>query len=110
KGTSSSPRYTHRHNHGSPVGRAERKRSTLRPSNLIWVMPAQGGAIMGVSTSSSLSPTATSAPAGRTLRWRVVAVVVAGVVGVAAGLMFLLWNIAYGGPGALLEPLLPGLQ
>ncbi len=40
-------RYTHRHNHGSPVSRAERKRSTLRPSNLIWVMPAQGGAHHG---------------------------------------------------------------
>ena len=30
-------------NHGSPVCRAERKRTKLRPSNLIWVMPAQGG-------------------------------------------------------------------
>ena len=47
KGTTAPPRYTHRHNHGSPVSRAERKRPTLRPSNLIWVMPAQGGAIMG---------------------------------------------------------------
>ena len=29
--------------HGSPVSRAERKVLNLRPSNLIWVMPAQGG-------------------------------------------------------------------
>jgi energy-coupling factor transport system substrate-specific component len=65
---------------------------------------------MGVSTSSSHSPSATSAPAVRTLRWRVVDIVVASVVGVAAGLIFLLWNIAYRGPSALLEPLLPGLQ
>jgi energy-coupling factor transport system substrate-specific component len=65
---------------------------------------------MGVSTSSSLSPSATSAPAARSLRWRVVDIVVASVIGVAAGLIFLLWNIAYRGPSALLEPLLPGLQ
>tara|TARA_R110000868_G_scaffold411756_1_gene708994 strand:+ start:38022 stop:38135 length:114 start_codon:yes stop_codon:yes gene_type:complete len=29
--------------HGSPVGRAERKLIKLRPSNLIRIMPAQGG-------------------------------------------------------------------
>jgi hypothetical protein len=29
--------------HGSPVSRAERKIINLRPSNLIWIMPAQGG-------------------------------------------------------------------
>jgi hypothetical protein len=29
--------------HGSPVNRAERKLLQLRPSNLIWIMPAQGG-------------------------------------------------------------------
>lgn len=65
---------------------------------------------MGVSTSSSFTPSATSAPAARTLSWRVVDIVVASVIGVAAGLIFLLWNIAYRGPSALLEPLLPGLQ
>ena len=42
-----------RYNHGSPVCRAERKRQTLRPSNLIWVMPAQEGELMNVSTSPS---------------------------------------------------------
>jgi energy-coupling factor transport system substrate-specific component len=43
-------------------------------------------------------------------RWRVVDIVVASVIGVASGLIFLLWNIAYRGPNAILEPLLPGLQ
>jgi energy-coupling factor transport system substrate-specific component len=53
----------------------------------------------------------TTAPAPtRTFRWRVVDIVVASVIGVASGLVFLLWNIAYRGPSALLEPLLPGLQ
>ena len=46
----------------------------------------------------------------RDLRWRVVDIVVASVIGVASGLIFLLWNIAYRGPSAILEPLLPGLQ
>jgi energy-coupling factor transport system substrate-specific component len=53
----------------------------------------------------------TTAPAPtRNFRWRVVDIVVASVIGVASGLVFLLWNIAYRGPSALLEPLLPGLQ
>ena len=64
---------------------------------------------MGVSTSETQSASA-SANGIRSLRWRVVDIVVASVVGVAAGLVFLLWNIAYRGPSALLEPLLPGLQ
>ena len=50
-------------------------------------------------------------PAGTgRLRWRVVDIVVASVIGVASGLIFLLWNIGYLGPKTLLEPLLPGLQ
>lgn len=43
-------------------------------------------------------------------RWRVVDIVVASVVGVASGLVFLLWNVAYRVPSDLLSPLLPGLQ
>ncbi len=43
-------------------------------------------------------------------RWRVIDIVVASVLGVASGLIFLLWNIGYIGPKTLLEPLLPGLQ
>lgn len=60
---------------------------------------------------ASASPSTTSATARiRTLRWRVVDIVVASVIGVASGLIFLLWNIGYLGPKALLDPLLPGLQ
>lgn len=64
---------------------------------------------MGVSTSEATSAP-TSAGTARSLRWRVVDIVVASVIGVACGLIFLLWNIAYRGPSAILEPLLPGLQ
>lgn len=61
---------------------------------------------MHVSTSASTSTARTA----RRLRWRVVDIVVASVIGVASGLIFLLWNIGYLGPKSLLEPLLPGLQ
>lgn len=43
-------------------------------------------------------------------RWRVVDIVVASVIGVASGVVFVLWNIAYVGPSELISPLLPGLQ
>jgi energy-coupling factor transport system substrate-specific component len=62
---------------------------------------------------SASAPTSTEAPASQAphpFRWRVVDIVVAAVIGVASGLVFLLWNVAYRGPSALLEPLLPGLQ
>ena len=65
---------------------------------------------MGVSTSETTSAAAQAAPASGRFRWRVVDIVVASVIGVASGLIFLLWNIAYRGPSALLEPLWPGLQ
>jgi energy-coupling factor transport system permease protein len=64
---------------------------------------------MHVSASETTSASAQTAPVSR-YRWRVVDIVVASVIGVASGLIFLLWNIAYRGPSALLEPLLPGLQ
>lgn len=65
---------------------------------------------MSTSTSASTSAKTTAAPARSYLRWRVVDIVVASVLGVAAGLIFLAWNVGYLGPKALLEPLLPGLQ
>ncbi|WP_336500227.1 ECF transporter S component [Microbacterium paraoxydans] len=65
---------------------------------------------MSTSTSASASAKTTAAPARGYLRWRVVDIVVASVLGVAAGLIFLAWNVGYLGPKALLEPLLPGLQ
>ncbi|MGP6177196.1 ECF transporter S component [Microbacterium sp. A196] len=43
-------------------------------------------------------------------RWRIVDIVVASVLGVACGFLFLAWNVGYLGPKALLEPLLPGMQ
>lgn len=46
----------------------------------------------------------------RSLRWRVVDIVVASVLAVAAGLIFVLWNIASNPIGAPLAALLPGLQ
>jgi len=60
-------------------------------------------------TSSDAAASRSTAGAGR-LRWRVVDIVVASVIGVASGLIFLLWNIGYLGPKGLLEPLLPGMQ
>ena len=65
---------------------------------------------MSTSTSASPSGNTTAAPARGYLRWRVIDIVVASVLGVAAGLIFLAWNVGYLGPKALLEPLLPGLQ
>ena len=63
------------------------------------------------STVRSTDATASTRPTGPgRLRWRVVDIVVASVIGVASGLIFLLWNIGYLGPKTLLEPLLPGLQ
>ncbi len=46
----------------------------------------------------------------RSLRWRVVDIVVAAVIGVAAGLVFVGWNIGTEVPRHALEALLPGLQ
>lgn len=63
-------------------------------------------------TASAPTTTASSpaTPPAHPFRWRVVDIVVASVIGVASGLVFLLWNVAYRGPSALLEPLWPGLQ
>ncbi|WP_150308565.1 ECF transporter S component [Planctomonas psychrotolerans] len=58
--------------------------------------------------------TATTTPSGRRTRpnprWRVVDIVVASVIGVASGLIFVAWNVAYNPLSAPLEVLLPGLQ
>jgi energy-coupling factor transport system substrate-specific component len=43
-------------------------------------------------------------------RWRVVDIVVAAVIGVAAGLVYSAWNLLYSVPSHALEVLLPGLQ
>jgi len=44
------------------------------------------------------------------MRWRVVDIVIASVLGVAGGLIFVLWNLAYNPVTAPLEAFLPGLQ
>lgn len=67
--------------------------------------------VSGTSLGSAETDAATGRPPrAHRFRWRVVDIVVASVLGVAAGLIFLLWNIGYLGPKAILEPLLPGLQ
>ena len=59
---------------------------------------------------ASASARTVSAPPTSRLQWRIVDIVVASVIGVASGLIFLFWNIGYLGPSALLSSLLPGLQ
>lgn len=44
------------------------------------------------------------------LRWRVVDIVIASVIGVAAGLIFWIWNLTYSPLSAGLEAVLPGIQ
>ena len=58
-------------------------------------------------TSSSAS---TAQPDARRLRWRVVDIVVASVIGVAVGIVFWVWGVAWGRMSAPIEALLPGLQ
>jgi energy-coupling factor transport system substrate-specific component len=58
--------------------------------------------------------TTTAAQAARrprvNYRWRVVDIVVASVIGVASGLIFWVWNLAYAPASAPFEALLPGAQ
>ncbi|OBB20536.1 hypothetical protein A5763_25330 [Mycolicibacterium fortuitum] len=54
-------------------------------------------------------PTDTT-PCARALRWRVVDIVVASVLATAAGLVFVVWNIASNPISAPLTAALPGLQ
>lgn len=63
---------------------------------------------MSVSTSSSTG--SRRGLSNVVWRWRVVDIVVASVIAVACAVVFLLWNVGYAAPSALLEPLLPGLQ
>jgi energy-coupling factor transport system permease protein len=63
-----------------------------------------------VSTFTSSSTRTRRGFAGLVWRWRVVDIVVASVIAVACAVVFLLWNVGYEAPSALLKPLLPGLQ
>lgn len=60
-----------------------------------------------MTTSSVSTPTRER---GAVFRWRVVDIVVASVLGVASGVIFWAWNVAYEGPSNALNALLPGLQ
>ena len=62
---------------------------------------------MSTSMSASVAET-TPAPAPRTLRWRVVDIVVAAVLGVAIGLVFWGWNIIGGAWFGAADALTPG--
>ncbi|TPW70077.1 ECF transporter S component [Schumannella sp. 10F1B-5-1] len=64
------------------------------------------------STSVSPGPAGSPARPKRRIvwRWRVVDIVVAAVLGVALGFVFLAWNVGYLAPKAVIEPLLPGIQ
>jgi energy-coupling factor transport system substrate-specific component len=49
-------------------------------------------------------------PDGRRLRWRVVDIVVASVIGVAVGVVFWAWGVVWGPISTPIQALLPGLQ
>lgn len=63
-----------------------------------------------MSTNVSDNPIATKSGRRINFRWRVVDIVVAAVIGVAAGLVFFAWNQLYNPLSAPLEAALPGLQ
>ncbi|BDZ40262.1 ECF transporter S component [Microbacterium suwonense] len=63
---------------------------------------------MSTSTSASVAETAT-VPAARNLRWRVVDIVVAAVLGVAIGLVFWGWNVVGGAWFGAADAVTPGL-
>jgi energy-coupling factor transport system substrate-specific component len=60
--------------------------------------------------SASVDADARVPRSGLRARWRVIDIVVASVLGVASGLVFVVWNTASVPVGGLFEPLLPGLQ
>lgn len=57
-----------------------------------------------------MDSSSTVATTGRFRRWRVIDIVVASVLAVASGLVFVLWNIASNPIGAPLSAAVPGLQ
>lgn len=59
---------------------------------------------------SLTTPSPATVGSRRPLRWRVVDIVIASVIGVASGLVFVVWNQAYNPLSAVLSPVMPGLQ
>ena len=81
--------------------------------HLIRIMPAQGDSSHRPCSNLSKAGTVTGTIPTRTtrrLRWRVVDIVVASVLAVAASFLFIVWNTAYIGPSNLLTAVLPGIQ
>jgi energy-coupling factor transport system permease protein len=79
-------------------------------------MPAQGGNLETRAISferHDMTTTVSTSPGvivGNRFRWRVVDIVVASVIGVASGLVFVVWNVASNPITDPLTALLPGLQ
>ena len=79
-------------------------------------MPAQGGNLETRAISferhdmTKLLSTPPTTAIGSRWRWRVVDIVVASVIGVASGLVFVAWNVASTPATDPLKALLPGLQ
>jgi len=63
-----------------------------------------------VHTTASTATATTAKPGGRRLRWRVVDIVVASVVGVAIGVVFWAYGVIWGPVSAPISAFLPGLQ
>jgi len=59
---------------------------------------------------TTTSSDSTVRPDARRLRWRVVDIVVASVIGVAVGVVFWAWGVVWGPISAPIEAVLPGLQ
>jgi len=82
-------------------------------------MPAQGADTLvtraihqmkGTKVTTTTPSTATSRPLRSRFQWRVIDIVVASVIGVASGLIFVVWNIVSSPAMAPFAALLPGLQ
>ncbi|RZS66077.1 energy-coupling factor transport system substrate-specific component [Agromyces ramosus] len=85
-------------------------------------MPAQGGQRISFPVplsskrkgttvhATTTSSDSTVRPDARRLRWRVVDIVVASVIGVAVGVVFWAWGVVWGPISAPIEAVLPGLQ
>lgn len=66
--------------------------------------------VHATTTESTPDAGATTGRPTRSFRWRVVDIVIAAVIGVAAGVLFWAWGIAYEGVSGPIKAALPGLQ
>jgi len=82
-------------------------------------MPAQGADTLrtraihqmkGTKVTTTAPSSSTSTPIRSRYQWRVIDIVVASVIGVASGLIFVVWNVASSPAMAPFSALLPGLQ